>query len=166
MMTNEGLEIGKLAPEVEATDFRGRRFRLGIQQEKAALLVFISPTCGACSELAPALRSIWKGEQEIADLFLVSIGGDQVANAEFITRHKLGDIPYFISQGLGVKYKVMSPPYALLIDKEGVVRAKGIVNHFEHLESLLNAEQIDKTRRENFTAPVGGGKRALETGRA
>jgi hypothetical protein len=33
---------------------------------------------------------------------------------------------------------ITTVPYALLLDEEGVLRSKGIVNSLSHLESLLN----------------------------
>jgi len=33
-------------------------------------------------------------------------------------------------------------PYAVLIDERGVIRAKGLVNSREHLESLFNAKEL------------------------
>lgn len=39
-------------------------------------------------------------------------------------------------------YRVSKLPYAVLIDDEGVVRAKGLVNTREHLESIVAAKQM------------------------
>ena len=33
-------------------------------------------------------------------------------------------------------------PYAVLLDERGVIRAKGLVNNREQLESLFNAKEI------------------------
>jgi methylamine dehydrogenase accessory protein MauD len=38
-------------------------------------------------------------------------------------------------------YAVGKLPYAVLIDADGIIRAKGIVNTREHLESLFEAER-------------------------
>jgi methylamine dehydrogenase accessory protein MauD len=40
---------------------------------------------------------------------------------------------------LGLAFQVDKLPYAVLIDSEGVLRAKGLVNTREHLESLIEA---------------------------
>jgi len=39
-------------------------------------------------------------------------------------------------------YRVSKLPYVVLIDHEGVVRAKGLVNTREHLESIVAAKQM------------------------
>ena len=39
-------------------------------------------------------------------------------------------------------YQVSRLPYAVLIDAQGVLRARGIVNSREHLESLFEAKRL------------------------
>ena len=38
-------------------------------------------------------------------------------------------------------YQVGKLPFAILLDQEGVIRAKGLVNSREHLESLFEAKE-------------------------
>ena len=51
----------------------------------------------------------------------------------------LASLPYVVSTELGLAYGVSKLPYAVAIDRDGIVRAKGLVNSREHLESLLHA---------------------------
>jgi methylamine dehydrogenase accessory protein MauD len=46
-----------------------------------------------------------------------------------------------VSTQIGMTYAVGKLPYAVLIDADGIIRAKGIVNTREHLESLFEAER-------------------------
>ncbi len=138
-MENEGLEIGELAPDLNAFDLQGREVSLGSKRGKQTLFVFMSATCPACQELAPALRSIWASERGNLEVVVVSLDSDETRSRDFVARHKLDKIPYIVSQGLSLQYKVFAPPYGLLVDEHRVVRAKGVVNHLEHLESLINA---------------------------
>lgn len=138
-MENEGPEIGELAPELNTLDLQGREVSLGSHRGKQTLLVFISTTCPACEELAPSLRSVWKSERKSLEVLLVTLGGDDMTNRDFVARHKLGNVPFVVSEGLALQYRVFSPPYGVLIDENRVVRAKGVVNHLEHLESLIHA---------------------------
>ena len=39
-------------------------------------------------------------------------------------------------------YRVGKLPYAVLIDETGVIRAKGLINTREHLESLIQAKEM------------------------
>ena len=50
-------------------------------------------------------------------------------------------LPYVVSTEVGMRYAIGKLPYAVLIDADGIIRAKGIVNTREHLESLFEAER-------------------------
>ena len=54
----------------------------------------------------------------------------------------LGAFPYVVSSPLGVSYQVSKLPYAVILDHEGVLRARGIINSREHLESLFEAKRL------------------------
>ena len=58
-----------------------------------------------------------------------------------VREHKLEGFPYVVSPVVGMTYQVGKLPYAVLIDELGIVRAKGLVNSREHLESLLVAKE-------------------------
>jgi hypothetical protein len=58
-----------------------------------------------------------------------------------VQRLALERFPYVNSPQVGMAFHVGKLPYAILIDAAGVIRAKGLVNNREHLESLLIAEE-------------------------
>jgi methylamine dehydrogenase accessory protein MauD len=47
-------------------------------------------------------------------------------------------------------YGIGKLPYAVLVDHEGVLRAKGLVNSREHLESLLAAQEAGVASLQEF----------------
>ena len=55
--------------------------------------------------------------------------------------HGLQRVTYLNSAQVGMAFQVGKLPYAILIDEEGVIRAKGLVNSREHLESLAIAKE-------------------------
>ena len=81
---------------------------------------------------------------------MISRNGNQEANAAFAMEHKLTDIPYVISPDLALKYNISITPYAIFVDKGGIVRGKGMVNHLEHLESFLNANELGDPKIDNL----------------
>jgi methylamine dehydrogenase accessory protein MauD len=141
-MINSGPEIGDQAPEVEGISLRGQRLRVGGARAKQLLLMFVSPACSNCKKIMPAILSLQKSERATLDIMLVTLTSDETSNREFAAQHGLINIPYIISGDIGLQYKVLLSPYGVLIDREGRVQSKGIVNNFEHLESLLNAADI------------------------
>ena len=58
-----------------------------------------------------------------------------------IQKEGLHALPYLLGPEVGMTFQVGKLPYAVLIDREGVIRAKGLVNSREHLESLAVAEE-------------------------
>src|ERR1700686_3372459 len=151
-MTNAGPEIGTTVPNFVAIDLRGRSVQIGVHREKPALIVFISTVCGNCAEIMPALKSLAEAERARLDVILVGLMGEEQVNQEFARRHKLGKIPFIVSRELGIRYHVSSPPYGVIIDAGGIVRAKGIVNHREHFDSLINALETGYESEEQMMA--------------
>jgi methylamine dehydrogenase accessory protein MauD len=47
-----------------------------------------------------------------------------------------------VSAALGLSYQVSRLPFAALVDEAGVLRARGLVNSREHLESLFEARRL------------------------
>ena len=61
----------------------------------------------------------------------------------FVAAHGLEGIPYVVSAALGLAYQVSRLPFAALLDERGILRARGLVNSREHLESLFEAKRLD-----------------------
>jgi methylamine dehydrogenase accessory protein MauD len=149
-MTNVGPEIGELIPARTITDIAGRKIELGGVSAKPTLVTFMAATCPSCADLAPALRALWKHERKKVNFLVVAVTGDEEINQRFIAHYDIQDIPYVVSPDLGKDYKVLNPPYGVFLDNAGVVKAKGIVNRLEHLESLLNAAELNEPSLDGF----------------
>lgn len=135
----KGLRVGEAAPVIEATDIEGRRLEIGRarQDGRATLVAFVSPTCPVCKSLLPVLRSMRRREREV-EVILAS-DGEREEQLRFIAAESLEEFPYVLSAQLGMTWGASRLPYAVLIDAGGVVRATGLVNTREHLESLFEA---------------------------
>jgi methylamine dehydrogenase accessory protein MauD len=128
----------------------------------STMLMFVSPTCPVCKKLLPIVRSLTASETRWLRVVFTS-DGEEPAQQEFVRRHRLGSFPMVLSSELGTTYRVGKLPYAVLIDEEGRIRAKGLVNTREHLESIIQAKQMGvasiqdylRTRHETATAPNG-----------
>jgi methylamine dehydrogenase accessory protein MauD len=136
------LNVGQAAPVVEASDFGGRRLTIGAADPAAAdtLLVFVSPSCPVCKSLLPALRAIRRREKPPINVILGS-DGPRLEHADFIAAESLGEFTYVLSEALGIAYGAGRLPHAVFIDGAGIVRASGLVNSREHLDSLFEARE-------------------------
>lgn len=143
LMLNRGLAVGEPAPALELAALDGRPLKVGVARDdgKSTLLLFVSPTCPVCKSLLPAVKSSRKDEHSWMDVILAS-DGDAAAQREFVRAQGLEEIPYVVSAALGLAYQVSRLPFAALLDEQGVLRARGLVNSREHLESLFEARRL------------------------
>ncbi|HXY97417.1 MAG TPA: methylamine dehydrogenase accessory protein MauD [Steroidobacteraceae bacterium] len=143
LMLNRGLTVGDPAPVLELAALDGRELRVGAVRDdgRSTLLLFVSPTCPVCKTLLPAVKSSRKDERSWMDVILAS-DGDTAEQREFVRTQGLEGIPYVVSAALGLAYQVSRLPFAALLDERGVLRARGLVNSREHLESLFEAKRL------------------------
>lgn len=141
LMPAGGPAVGDAAPALELTDINsGGTIDLAPQGgRRSTLLFFLSPTCPVCKTLLPILMSAARAEAPTPRIVLASDGPADEHNA-YIARHGLGSMPYVLSTQAGMSFGIGKLPYAVLIDETGIIRAKGIVNTREHLESLFEAQ--------------------------
>ncbi|WP_175921746.1 methylamine dehydrogenase accessory protein MauD [Burkholderia latens] len=142
LMIDKGPAVGAIAPMFELTDIRGSHVTVGgiDASGNATLLFFLSPTCPVCKKLLPLLPSLQASESTRVNIVLAS-DGDLAEHARFAHKHDLALFPYVLSRELGLAYQIGKLPYAVLLDDTGTVRAKGLVNTREHLESLFEAKE-------------------------
>ena len=138
---DKGPKEGESAPVFDLLDLEKRRVHLGGENAKSTLLFFLSPTCPVCKKMLPILKSASRSEARRLEIVLAS-DGDAPEHERFVAAHNLNEFPYVLSQELGMTYRVGKLPYAVLIDEAGVVRAKGLINTREHLESLIQAKEM------------------------
>jgi hypothetical protein len=107
----EGPPLGEAPPALAATSADASRILVGGPGPKRAVL-FSSPTCPICEEVAPGLAA--------------------AAAAVRVTPQVLHD------PELERALDVPGTPYLLVLDELGVVRAKGTVNNLEQVEGLID----------------------------
>jgi methylamine dehydrogenase accessory protein MauD len=147
----EGAVVGDAAPRLQVPTLAGGTLELGAPREdgRATLLFFLSPTCPVCKTLLPALQSLGRHESQRLDVVLASDGPVE-EHRQFVSDEKIASLPYVLSPGLGIAYGVSKLPFAALVDGSGVLRARGLVNTREHLESLLEAMDLGVASIQEF----------------
>lgn len=138
-----GPKVGEAAPVVQVTDLAGRALALGgaAADGRHTLIFFVSPTCPVCKTLLPVVTSLAARAEPPTRLVFAS-DGDLAEQRAFAARAGIGAHPYVVSSDLGLAHQVGKLPYAVLIDAAGVLRAKGLVNTREHVESLFEAARL------------------------
>lgn len=141
LIIDAGPKVGSPAPLFELPTLAGTKLKLGGARERSTLLFFLSPTCPVCKKLLPVLKSMQPAEAEWLDVVLAS-DGDPTTHQRFAEASNLQSFPYVLSTELGVSFRVSRLPFAVLIGEDGIVRAKGLINNREQLESLFSAKEL------------------------
>ena len=173
MITDHGPDIGDAAPQFELPDFYGKPVRIGGParagggpahagggpagaggvlagaEGSQTLLMFTAPTCPVCDKLFPIIRSIARAEN--ISVVMISDGAPD-EHQRFLASHELGPIRYVVSAEIGMAFQVGKIPYGVLLDANGVIRAKGLTNTREHLESLFEADKTGFASLQEFIA--------------
>jgi methylamine dehydrogenase accessory protein MauD len=142
LMTDHAVEVGQGAPPLQVADIKGAPLVLGGAREdgRSQLLLFVSPICPMCKQILSVAKSFARSERR--GLWIALVGdGERAEQERMIREQDLEAFPYVISPMVGMTYQVGKLPYAVLIDEAGIVRAKGLVNSREHLESLVVAKE-------------------------
>jgi methylamine dehydrogenase accessory protein MauD len=137
-MLNAGPQIGDALPAFTGLDIYGNRVNL-LGTERNTLLMFLSVRCSVCDGIIPALKSLARQERDSLNVVLASFTENEERNRQYAEDKGLSHLPYIRSVEFAHQLNVLSVPYAILIDKAGIIRSKGLVNDREHLESLLNS---------------------------
>jgi len=149
-------QVGEIAPVLSLRDRNGREVGVGgaAADGRSTLLLFLSPTCPVCETLLPVARSV--ARREGSRLVLAS-DGPAGEHERLVRERDLEHESYVVSAELGIAFQVGRVPYAVLIDAAGIVRARGLVNTREHLESLFEARERGVDSLQSFAARRGVG---------
>jgi methylamine dehydrogenase accessory protein MauD len=142
LMIDRGPGIGTQAPYFAVATHGGGSATIGGESAdgRSTLLLFVGPTCPVCRKLMPLIPSLARAEGAWLKMIVVSDGPStaHAAHAAALVERGVG---YVLSETVGRAYSIGRLPYAVLIDEAGRVRAKGLVNSREHLESLFEAKE-------------------------
>jgi len=163
LMMDAGPAVGDSVPALALADLDGAPLRLGAG--RPALLFFLSPECPVCKKLLPILRSLHDVERGAFDLVFASDGAEHDHRA-FRAASGLGEHPYLLSTELGMAFRVSKLPYAVLVDAAGKVKAKGLVNSREQVESLFTAGELGVASIQDYLARAQAAAAASSGGAA
>lgn len=156
LMIDSGPAVGEAAPRFDLPSLGGGSVSVGAGAERSQLLFFLSTSCPVCKKLLPILKSIAVAESSWLRIVFAS-DGDPDEHAAFRNRIGIKTFPYLLSSELGLAFRVGKLPYAVLLDEAGRVRAKGLVNSREQLESLFTAKELNVASVQEFVAGQGTG---------
>jgi len=140
LLSGAGPGVGEPSPRLEVHALAGNAVTVGgsLAAGRALLMLFVSHTCPICKKLIPVAQDFTKAER----LEVLYVGDGDVADQNMLVAQFGIDSRRFVNgPEVGLAYRVDKLPYAVLLDNEGLISAKGLVNSREHLESLIIAKE-------------------------
>lgn len=104
----EGPELDSVAPPLAEAPYR---------EQELTLVAFTAPTCEVCAVLRPSLDALRRSYREVR-VHVLDL--DDRTRATFNA------------------FNVRSTPYLVAVDRDGVVRGRGVANSLEQVEELLD----------------------------
>ena len=141
LTTSGGPAVGDATIKIDARSIDGAPVTVGghAHGTPLRLLMFVSAQCPLCKAIIPMAKSFARDER----VALTFVGDDDVA-AQRAMIAQLGLETYMFVNGpdVGQAFGVAKLPFAVLLDAEGTILSKGLVNSREHLESLVVAHEM------------------------
>lgn len=137
-INRDGLPLGSQTPDLVATDASGRQRSFGEFRGRWLVLIFASPTCQICLKLVPELQDL-RADLGADVEVLVALRADGPEVASEYERLTLGAAPVLAvgTRAASDKYKVRVSPFVNVVDPDGVLRAKGLVNSIDNVDHLM-----------------------------
>jgi peroxiredoxin len=139
-LQRDGLPAGTPAPDFILPLLEGGELSLSDYRGRPVLLVFSTPQCGPCDQLAPRLEQAARRSPEV-QVLMVSRGQGEENRAK-AAQHGL-TFPIVLQQQWEIsrKYGKFATPIGYLIDEEGII-AQEIALGVEPILSLLSAPAV------------------------
>lgn len=141
LTTSGGPAVGDATVKVDARLLDGAPVTIGghAHDVPLRLLMFVSAQCPLCKSIIPMAKSFARDER-----VALSFVGDDDASAQraMIEQHGLEAYAFVNGPEVGHAFGIAKLPYAVLLDAEGTILSKGLVNSREHLESLVIAHEM------------------------
>lgn len=153
LQTSGGPAVGGKAPAIPAKTLDGQDVVVGgpASGVPLRLLMFVSATCPLCKNIIPAARSFARDER----VELTFVGDDDIAvQRAMVEAQGLAGYRFVNGPQVGQGFEVAKLPYAVLLDADGAILSKGLVNSREHLESLIVAHELGIATVQDYIAQL------------
>lgn len=153
MTTGGGVAVGDQAVAVHTHGLDGSHMSVGgpAPGVPLRLLMFVSAQCPLCKALIPVAKSFARDER----IALTFVGDDDpVIQREMIAKQGLDAFAFANGPEVGQAFGVGKLPFAALLDEQGTLLSKGLVNSREHLESLVIAHEMGLKSVQDYIATL------------
>jgi methylamine dehydrogenase accessory protein MauD len=140
--SGEGPALYTRLPRHELTLVDGRARSVGGDGARPTLIVFFSPSCGACEALPDAIGNLRRDVPHDDLDVLAVLSSDRVGTAKFVAERSLDHVAFAASADFPEHYIPRhGVPFAIALAADGIVAARGKPKTLEHLREMVNAAQ-------------------------
>ncbi len=132
----DGLKPGQKAPDFTLPSVAGGEVSLHDFAGRQVLLVFTQSGCGPCHRVAPDLNRL----QDAGEVQVVVINNGEPEATRQWAAEVQARFPVLQQEkfSVGRRYEMYATPFAFLIDPQGVIASKGIINNGQHIGFVLS----------------------------
>lgn len=139
------ISVGKIAPEIEIPDPKGKTIRLSTITSEYTLVIFWSSECGHCIEMMPKVKKLYDDQKpKRVEVLAVSIDTSKTEWNAFLKEEKLNWLNGSDLKGFNGKaaddYNIYATPTMFLLDKEKKILAKPIT--YRELEQDMREQKL------------------------
>jgi peroxiredoxin len=120
-LKRDGLKAGTPAPDFQLPRVDGRgELSMSALRGRPVLMIFSSPHCQPCNELAPRLEKFHRGQPEL-EVVMIS-NGEPDENRAKVKEHGV-TFAVALQRGWAIsrRYAIFATPAAYLIDRDGII---------------------------------------------
>ncbi|MFD2700392.1 TlpA family protein disulfide reductase [Paenibacillus shunpengii] len=137
-VNQSGIPIGHKLPQAAAFRLEGEEWSTAELLGAPSLMLFGSPTCKECAEIMPDFKRIAEINEVKPILLLFSTA--ELA-AEYVRKINYTDEVMLVNPDLANQLDVQVTPFAYAIDRNGIIKHKGLVNSRDQLELYVRASR-------------------------
>jgi peroxiredoxin len=137
-VSRDGLPVGHIAPSFQATRLDGQELTFPDLVPGWRVIIFGRSLCPPCQALVPDLNDVAREKGQAATFLFLSQSDPDTTR---VFQEESGirvPVIWTEDRAISESYRVRVSPFAFVIDPEGIVKAKGLANHRQHLEYLWN----------------------------
>lgn len=136
----KGRAIAQPAPDFEAFNLYGEKFRLSQMKGKVVILYFWHTECGGCRAIMPEINKLY---QELKDepnvvFWAISDEGKNILES-FLKKNEFGYHPFYGGRKIRELYGMVPFPTHIIIDSDGLIRYRHI-GPLTEIKKLLKYE--------------------------